>query len=155
MLPSINGEFRIVADPELRFTPSGKAVASARIVANSRKKTDSGEWVDDKVCWLNLSIWDKPAENFVETFEKGDLVVILNGRLETREYETREGEKRTSLDVTATDFGPSLRFASAKITKTARSSGEGQTGTAASSSGGTTAPAEDPWATPQSDEPPF
>jgi single-strand DNA-binding protein len=154
MLPSVSGEFRIVADPELRFTPAGKAVASARIVANSRKK-EGDQWVDDKVCWLNLTVWDKPAENLVETFQKGDLILIVGGRLETREYETREGEKRTSLDLTASDFGPALRFASAKITKTQRSSGEGQTGQQQSSSGGTTAPAEDPWTTSTGDEPPF
>lgn len=163
MLPNLNGEFRLAADPELRFTPSGKAVANARIVASSRKKNEAtNEWEDDKECWLNMTVWGAPAENLVESFTKGDLIVIMNGRLETRTFETREGEKRTAMDVTVDSFGPSLRYASAKITKTQRQDGQNQ-GSAASqgSSGGQaqSAPAEavqDPWATPQQgDEPPF
>lgn len=162
MLPLLNGEFRLAADPELRFTPSGKAVANGRIVASSRKKNEqTQEWEDDKECWLNMTVWGAPAENFVETFEKGDLIVIMNGRMETRSYETREGEKRVALEVTVDSFGPSLRYASAKVTKTQRQGG-GNGGSAASqgSSGGQSqaAPAEapqDPWAAPQSDDPPF
>jgi single-strand DNA-binding protein len=151
-LPTVNGEFRVVTDPELRFTQSGKAVASARIAANSRKKDDStGEWKDDKECFLNLTIWGREAENFVESCEKGTLV-LLSGRLETRNYETREGEKRTSFDVTADSFGPSLRWSTAKITKTERQSGGGS---APAEGAAPAAPAEDPWATPQDDEPPF
>lgn len=155
MLPNINGEFRVVTDPELRFTPAGKAVASCRIVANSRKKQGE-EWVDDKVCWLNLSAWERMAENMAESVLKGDLIYV-SGRLETREYETREGEKRTSFDVTADTVAVTLRWNAAKIERTQRQQGGGQT-SSAQQGGGQAAPAEqpDPWATtPQGDEPPF
>lgn len=154
MLPNINGEFRVVTDPELKFTQAGKAVAKCRIVADKKKKTDGGEWVDDKVCWLNLSIWEQQAENFVESVEKG-MLIFVTGRLETREYENREGEKRTSLDVTADTVAPVLRYATAKVSKVQRSGGQQSTqqqqGEAAPA-----APAADPWATnPGGDEPPF
>lgn len=155
MLPTVFGEFRVVADPELRFTPSGKAVGNVRLVANSRKKNEAGEWVDDKVVWLNGTIWEQPAENMVESIEKGSLVEV-RGRLETREYEDREGNKRQSFDLLLDSITPSIKYATAKVTKVERSGG-----TSGSSGGGAAAPAappEDPWAsvTPAaSDEPPF
>ena len=152
MLPTVSGEFRVVADPELRFTPSGKAVVSCRIVANSRKK-EGEEWVDDKECWLNLSAWDRMAENIAESVEKGALIVV-SGRLETRAYETREGEKRQSYDLHVNEIGPSLRWNAAKVIKTERADSGGAT---APAGGGEPAPAADPWGTPVggSDEPPF
>jgi single-strand DNA-binding protein len=153
MLPNISGEFRVVTDPVLRFTPAGKAVASCRIVADKKKKTDGGEWVDDKVCWLNLSIWEQQAENFAESIEKG-MLIFVTGRLETREYE-KDGEKRMSLDVTADNVAPSIRWATAKVTKAQRSGGQ-STQPAAAEGAPAAAPA-DPWQTPpsQGDEPPF
>ena len=150
MLPTVTGEFRVVDDPELRFTPAGKAVASFRLAANSRKKNEStGEWEDDKSCFLNADCWERMAENVAESIEKGMLVVV-KGRLETRTYENREGEKRTSLDLHLDEVGPSLRWDIAKVTKASRTEGSGPaTATAA-------APADDPWAAPpSSDEPPF
>ena len=154
MLPIINGEFRVVNDPELRFTPAGKAVASCRIVANSRKK-QGDEWVDDKVCWLNLSAWERMAENMAESVLKGDLIFVT-GRLETRDYETREGEKRQSFDVTADTVAVTLRWNAAKIERTQRSQGGGQSSDQQASGGQQAAPAQDPWTTPQQgDEPPF
>lgn len=147
-LAIVTGEFRVAADPELRFTPSGKAVANVRLVNNSRKKNEADEWVDDKVCWLNASIWDQPAENLVESVTKGDLVEV-RGRLHTREYEV-DGEKRVALELMLDAIAPSLRYATAKVAKTERRA-------ATTATGGTAAPApEDPWATTaQGEEPPF
>jgi single-strand DNA-binding protein len=143
VLPTITGEFRAVTDPELRFTPSGVAVANLRIAANSRKKVGE-EWVDDKVVFLNLTCWKQQAENVAESVQKGDLIMVT-GRLETREYETKDGEKRQSFDVTADQIGPSLAFATAKVSKTERRSGSTAT-----------PPPADPYGTPpQDDEPPF
>lgn len=143
MLPVIQGEFRVVADPELRFTPSGVAVANLRIVANSRKKNEQGEWVDDKEVWLNLTAWKQLAENIAESVQKGDLIVV-KGRLETRSYETKEGEKRQSFDVTADEVGVSLARATAKISKAERTTGS----STAAPTGGYPTP-------PQEEEPPF
>jgi len=155
MLPSVVGEFRVVADPELRFAPSGVAVGSIRLVANSRKlNKQSGEWEDDKILWIDGVCFDKKAENMCESVMKGDLVVI-NGRLHTEEWEDRtSGDKRSKISMQIYDIGPSLAFATAKVSKTERVQGQG---TAPAASGGTSAaPAADPWATPPAgDEPPF
>jgi single-strand DNA-binding protein len=147
MLPTITGEFTVVADPELRFTPSGAAVANIRAVANKKKKNEqTGEWVDDKHCWVNLTAWNQMAENVAESIVKG-MKVVVTGRLETRDYETSDGQKRISVDVEIFEIGPSLRFATAKVTKAERRSAE---------STGSRPPAEDTWATsPSNDEPPF
>lgn len=149
MLPIVTGEFRVVDDPELRFTPAGKAVASFRLAANSRKKNEStGEWEDDKTCFLNADCWERVAENVAESITKGALVTV-KGRLETRTYENRDGEKRTSLDLHVDDIGASLRYDPAKVMRSERRS-EGSAPAAS-------APADDPWASPppSSDEPPF
>lgn len=151
MLPTVFGEFRVVADPELRFTPSGKAVGNVRLVANGRKKNEAGEWVDDKVVWLNGTLWDTAAENMVESVTAGMLVEV-RGRLETREYEDREGNKRQSYDLALDSLTPSLKYATAKVSKVERSGGTGGGSGAAAPA----APADDPWAAPkQDDEPPF
>lgn len=149
-LPSVTGEFRAAADPELRFAPSGIAVCNLRAVASSRKKNDAGEWVDDKSCWLNLVGFKKVAENMAETFVKGSLMVVV-GRISTDEYETSNGEKRTSFNLVVDTIGPSIQWDAARILKGERSgsSGGGQ-------SSQQRPPAEDPWAgTPPDDEPPF
>ena len=141
----------LVDDPELRFTPSGAAVANWRIASNSRRfDKDRNEWVDNDAMFLTCSVWRQYAENVAESLQKG-MRVIVQGNLKTRQYETREGEKRTVFEIDVTEVGPSLRFATAKVTKAAR---EG----AMSSGSGGQAPANDPWATPApggSDEPPF
>lgn len=161
-LPQVTGEFRLAADPELRFAPSGVAVGSFRAVASKPKKTDAG-WEDDKECWLNVTCFKQLAENVAESLEKGMLVTIT-GSLETRNYETREGEKRTSFDLIAESIAPSLRFATAKVTKAARTAGgTGATPAAQGGGGGQAAPAAaaaptgDPWGATgaQPDEPPF
>jgi single-strand DNA-binding protein len=152
MLPNISGEFRVVDDPELRFTPAGKAVASCRIVANSRKKQGE-EWVDDKVCWLNLSAWERMAENLAESVLKGDLIYVT-GRLETRSYETREGEKRQSFDVTADTVAVTLRWNSVKVDRPQRSGQQQQSSSQQQTQ--STESAADTWqSTGQTEEPPF
>lgn len=148
-LPQVFGEFRVVADPELRFTPSGKAVGNVRLVANSRKK-EGEEWVDDKVVWLNGSIWDREAENMVESIERGMLVEV-RGRLETREWE-KDGEKRQSTEIKIDSISPSLKYATAKVSKVERTGGSAP----AAEPKAEAPPVEDPWATPPpGDEPPF
>lgn len=146
MLPQIFGEFRVVADPELKFTQGGMAVANMRIVADSKKKVGE-EWVDDKVCWLRATAFKKQAENVAESFVKGSLVVIT-GRLQTEEWE-KDGEKRQAYTVLIDNIGPSARWNPTKSVAADRGSGS----SGSSSSGG------DPWATPQTngvdDEPPF
>ena len=154
----------LVDDPELRFTPSGAAVAKFRVASTPRyldKQTN--EWKDGESLFLQCQIWRQAAENGAESLTKG-MRVILSGRLKQRSYETKEGEKRTVFEVEVDEVGPSLRNATAKVTKTQRAAG---------TSGGFSAPAasdsftEDPWAaasTPAAgggwgssttDEPPF
>lgn len=148
MLPTTVAEYRLVEDVNLRFTPSGKAVANFRVVASSRKKDEStGEWKDDKACFLNATAWAPFAEHVAESLAKGDLVLIA-GRIETRNYEDKEGNKRTSFDLTVENIGPSLRWNDVSIQRAERAGGQ-----ATRSSG----PAdEDPWAAPQQDtSPPF
>lgn len=155
----------LVDDPELRFTPSGAAVAKFRVASTPRyldKQTN--EWKDGESLFLQCQIWRQAAENVAESLTKG-MRVILSGRLKQRSYETKEGEKRTVFEVEVDEVGPSLRNATAKVTKTQRAGG---------TSGGFSAPAasdsftEDPWAaasstpaagggwgTSTTDEPPF
>lgn len=148
MLPIIQGEFRAAADPELRFAPSGIAVASLRAVASKRKKDDSGEWVDDKTCWIRVTAFKQVAENIVESITKGDLF-ILSGKLSTDEWEDKEGNKRISVEVVADSIGPSLAFATAKVSKTQRREGGEQQQQGNQQ--------QDQWSTPpsQDDDPPF
>lgn len=149
-LPTISGEFRMVADPELIFTPSGVAVAKGRVVANDRKfNEETKEWVDDKVVWLRFVAFKKLAENIAETFVKGSLVLI-SGRLQTEEWEVKEGdqkgEKRQSYTIIVDTAGPSIAWLPARILEAQRQE-----------SAPRGAPAEDPWQgqTPPDAEPPF
>jgi len=144
-------------DPELRFTPSGAAVASFTIATNSRylDKT-TNEWKDGDPTYLRCSVWRQYAENVAESLTKGTRVIV-SGKLKQRSYETREGEKRTVMEVEVEDVGPALRYATAKVNRVQRSDGGFNSG--GSSSGGSSAPADDPWATnapaANFDEPPF
>lgn len=148
-LPAVHGEFRVAADPDLRFAPSGIAICSIRAVASSRKKNESDEWVDDKTCWTSLTLFKEAAENAVESFQKGDLVVV-SGRIEIQEWE-KDGHKNRAANILVDSIGHSVRFATSKATKAERRGGGGGGGQQRSS-----APAEDPWAgAPQDDEPPF
>lgn len=119
MLPAVIGEFRAAADPELRFSPSGIAVARLRAVASSRKKLDDGTWIDDKTVWVNLTAFKKVAENMAESFQKGDLLVVT-GKLQIDEWEDREGGKRTSVDILIDTIGHSTAFNPSRSIKTDR-----------------------------------
>ncbi|GAA3393954.1 single-stranded DNA-binding protein [Cryptosporangium minutisporangium] len=162
----------LVDDPELRFTPSGAAVAKFRLASTPRTyDRQSGEWKDGESLFLTCNVWRQAAENVAESLQRG-MRVIVQGRLRQRSYETREGEKRTVFEVEVDEVGPSLRSATARVNKTSRSGGGSSGGGFGASGGGNSgggnsgggAPADDPWAvaTPTgggggsfSDEPPF
>src|ERR1700753_3553697 len=133
-------------DPELRFTPSGAAVAKFRVASTPRfmDKT-SGEWKDGEPLFLSCTVWRQVAENVAESLSRGSRVII-SGRLRQRTYETKEGEKRTVIDLEVDEIGPSLRHATAKVQKMSRSGGGGFGGGSSGGSGGGFA-ADDPWAT--------
>jgi single-strand DNA-binding protein len=150
----------LVEDPNLRFTPSGQAVATFRIASTPRfldKATN--EWKDGEALFLSCNVWRQAAENCAESLQRG-MRVIVQGRLKQRSYETREGEKRTVYEVEVDEVGPSLKSAIAKVNKTQRQGGGGGFGGGASTSP-QPASAGDPWATGQpaaggfSDDPPF
>src|SRR5680860_366818 len=173
----------LVDDPELRFTPSGAAVANFRVASTPRTfDKQANEWKDGEALFLSCSVWRQAAENVAESLQRG-MRIVVHGRLKARSYETREGEKRTVFEIDVDEVGPSLKYATAKVTKTSRS-GASQGGGSASSGGddpwasqgsanqgssnqgssnqGSSnqgAPANDPWATSgaggSSDEPPF
>lgn len=141
-LPLVTIEGRVVADPELRFAPSGIAVGSFRIVASSRKKNEQDEWVDDKTLWMGVTCFKSLAENVAESVAKGDLVVVT-GRIYTDEWQTPEGEKRTAVKLNADTVSVSLQFRTVPH-------GGGRT-ERTTSSPDTPGPA----AAPPGDEPPF
>src|ERR687895_1558566 len=115
----------LVADPELRFTPSGAAVASFRVASTPRTyDRQTGEWKDGEALFLTCSVWRQAAENVAESLQRG-MRVIVQGRLKSRSYETREGEKRTVFEIEVEEIGPSLRYATAKVTRATRSGGGG------------------------------
>ena len=135
----------LVDDPELRFTPSGAAVANFRIASTPRTfDKQSNEWKDGDALFLTCSVWRQAAENVAESLQKG-MRVVVQGRLKSRQYETREGEKRTVFEIDVDEVGPSLKYATAKVTRTQRSGGGGGYG---AQQGGGGQPANDPWATP-------
>lgn len=129
----------LTADPELRFTPSGAAVASFTVASTPRTfDRQSGEWKDGEALFLRCNIWRQAAENVAESLTRGARVIV-NGRLKQRSFETREGEKRTVVELDVDEIGPSLRYATAKVNKVSRGSGGGGFG------GGQGAPPDDPW----------
>ena len=123
-------------DPELRFTPSGAAVAKFRIASTPRTlDRQSGEWKDGEPLFLACNIWRDAAEHVAESLQRGARVIV-QGRLRQRSYETREGEKRTVYELEVDEIGPSLRYATAKVQKMSRSGGGGGGGFGASGGGG-------------------
>jgi single-strand DNA-binding protein len=163
----------LVDDPELRFTPAGQPVARFRVASTPRfRDNTSGEWKDGDSLFLTCNVWRQAAENVAESLTRG-MRVIVSGRLRQRSYETKEGEKRTVYEVEVDDVGPSLRNASAKVNRVARSgSGDGGYGGQRSSGGRSSGGQRDqggyggggepdPWASSDSagggysDEPPF
>lgn len=126
-LPIITATGTMVADPELRFTPQGKAVAGFRIACNSRRyNKDTGQWEDGDATFLSCNLWGKPGENLAQSASKGTLVTVV-GKLRQRTYETNEGEKRTVFDVDVEEAAVNVKF--------------GTVG----STGGSAAPQQDPW----------
>ena len=112
-------------DPELRFTPSGAAVANFTVASTPRNfDKNSNEWVDGEAMFLRCSIWRQAAENVAESLQRG-MRVVVQGRLKARTYETREGEKRTVFELEVDEIGPSLKFATAKVNRTSRQGGGG------------------------------
>ncbi len=144
-------------DPELRFTSSGAAVANFTVASTPRFfDKNTNDWKDGDALFLRCSIWRQAAENVAETLTKGARVIV-QGRLKQRSYETREGEKRTVYELDVDEVGPSLKYATAKVTKVTRG-GSGGGGFGGGGGGSQpSAPAADPWASaaPADDEPPF
>jgi single-strand DNA-binding protein len=161
----------LTADPELRFTPAGAAVANFTVASTPRVfDRNANEWKDGEALFLRCNIWREAAENVAESLTRGSRVIV-QGRLKQRSYETREGEKRTVVELEVDEIGPSLRYATAKVNKASRSGGGGGFGSGGGSRGGPSdggggggeAKQDDPWGSaPASgsfsgsdDEPPF
>jgi len=158
----------LTADPELRFTPSGAAVANFTVASTPRTfDKNTNEWKDGEALFLRCSVWRQAAENVAESLQRGT-AVIVQGRLKQRSYETKEGEKRTVYELDVDEVGPSLRWATAKVTKASRGGGGGGFGGGSSNGAGSSSQSggDDPWATSApagagsssggwSDEPPF
>ena len=167
----------LTADPELRFTPSGAAVANFTVASTPRTfDKNANEWKDGEALFLRCSVWRQAAENVAESLHRGT-AVIVQGRLKQRSYETKEGEKRTVYELDVDEVGPSLKFATAKVTKASRGGGGGGgyggggqsfgggSSSASGGGGGSASSNDDPWATAPagggassggwSDEPPF
>ena len=170
----------LTADPELRFTPSGAPVANFTVASTPRTiDRTTNEWKDGEAMFINCAVWRRAAENVAESLQKG-MRVIVQGRLKSRSYETREGERRTVFEIDVDEVGPSLQFATATVTRAGGGGGGGNWGGSqqpqqGGSGGGDQwssgqgqgggyggggrpqqqQPVNDPWATAQSDEPPF
>ncbi|MGB3955114.1 MAG: single-stranded DNA-binding protein [Brooklawnia sp.] len=167
----------LTADPELRFTPSGAAVANFTVASTPRTfDRQANEWKDGDTMFLQCSIWRQAAENVAESLSKG-MRVIVQGRLRSRSYDDREGNRRTVFEVDVEEVGPSLRYATAKVTRTSGQGGGGWQGGGQGSQGGgwqgggsqggdnwqagggqqssNRGVVNDPWANAQSEEPPF
>ncbi|MDR1213159.1 MAG: single-stranded DNA-binding protein [Propionibacteriaceae bacterium] len=160
----------LTADPELRFTPNGAAVANFTVASTPRTfDRQTNEWRDGEAMFLNCSVWRQVAENVAESLTKG-MRVIVQGRLRARSYETRDGERRTVFEIDVDEIGPALRYATAKVTRTPSSGSYGGGGGAGAGGGGGSyggggggggwsspepQATADPWANAQSDDPPF
>jgi single-strand DNA-binding protein len=154
----------VTDDPELRFTPAGAAVANFTVASTPRSfDRQTNEWKDGDTLFLRCSVWRQAAENVAESVHRGNRVIV-QGRLRQRSFETREGEKRTVIELEVDEVGPSLRFATAKVSKTTRGGGGGG-GAGFGGGGGGGGQTDDPWAAAPasggggdggvSEEPPF
>ena len=166
----------LVDDPQLRYTPTGQAVANFRVASTPRfLDKNTNEWKDGDSLFLSCNVWRQAAENVAESLQRG-MRVIVSGRLRQRSYETKEGEKRTVYEIEVDEVGPSLRNASAKVVRSSRATGgqggsssQGGYGSGSGGSGGSSGggggggggrAADDPWSSEPadsgfSDEPPF
>lgn len=143
----------ITADPELRFTPSGTAVAKFTVASTPRYfDKAANEWKDGETLFMPCNVWRQSAENAAESLTKG-MRVIVNGRVKQRSYETKEGEKRTVIEMEVDDFGPSLTRATAQVKKITRDGASPQASSQASPQASAPATGDDPWA--DSTETPF
>lgn len=154
-----------VSDPELKFTPSGAAVANFTVASTPRTfDKQANEWRDGETLWMRCSVWREQAENVAESLTKGTRVIVT-GRLKSRSYE-KDGEKRTVIELDVDDVGPSLRYATAKVNRATRAQGGGGSGQSATGYGmagtdpwaaGPSQPTQDPWTAPAgtNDAPPF
>ncbi|HEY0454103.1 single-stranded DNA-binding protein [Actinophytocola sp.] len=132
----------LTADPELRFTQSGAAVANFTVASTPRTfDRQSGEWKDGEALFMRCNIWRQSAENVAESLTRGARVIV-SGRLKQRSFETREGEKRTVVELEVEEVGPSLKYATAKVARVQRSGGGGGYSGGGTSGGG----GDDPWA---------
>ena len=136
----------LTADPELRFTPNGAAVANFTVASTPRTfDRQTNEWKDGDAMFLNCSVWRQYAENVAESLSKGTRVIV-SGRLKSRSYETREGEKRTVFEIDVDEVGPALRYATAKVTRTQGGGGGGNwQGNQGGNTGGGGGQQSDPW----------
>lgn len=135
-LPTLSGVGRLTGDAELRFTPSGTAVAKVPLAFNQRKKDENGNWVDGENFFITGTLFNKAAENAAETYTKG-MEVVVSGRMKTRQWDTDQGEKRSMPELLIDAIGPSTAFATAKVEKNAREN---------NGNGGRAARSDDPWA---------
>jgi len=145
----------LTGDPELRFTPSGAAVANFTVASTPRQfDRQSNEWKDGETLFMRCSVWRDAAENVAESLQRGTRVIV-SGRLKSRSYDTKEGEKRTVMEMEVDEVGPSLRYATAKVNKTQRGTGGGGgfSGGGGQQGGGQGGQQEDPWATGPSSAP--
>ena len=152
----------LTADPELRFTPSGAAVVNFTVASTPRTfDKQTGEWKDGEALFLRCSQWRQPAENVAESLTRGARVLV-HGRLLQRSFETKDGERRTVVELAVEEVGPSLRYATAKVAKVARGGSGGYGGSSSTDSGSGRGGYDDPWASAPpvgtanaDDEPPF
>lgn len=143
----------LTADPELRFTPSGAAVANFTVASTPRTfDRQTNEWKDGEALFMRCNIWRDAAENVAESLTKGSRVIV-SGRLKQRSYETREGEKRTVVELEVDEIGPSLRYATAKVNRASRGGGGGGNFGSGGSGGGNRGAAANSGAAAQNDDP--
>lgn len=169
--PQITLIGNLTADPELRFTPSGAAVANFTVASTPRTlDRQTNEWKDGEAMFVNCAVWRQYAENVAESLTKG-MRVMVQGKLKSRSYETREGDRRTVFEIDVEEVGPALRYATAKVTRTSggggggswqgnqnnntNSGGGGNDPWASNGSSGDNRAANDPWAQNTAEEPPF
>ena len=149
----------LTADPELRFTPNGAAVANFTVASTPRTfDRNTNEWKDGEALFLRCSVWKEAAENVAESLDKG-MRVIVQGRLKARSYDDKDGNRRTSWELDVDEIGPALKFATAKVTRAQRNGGGGNFAPAQSAGFGApqqAAPAQqDVWGAPQGGPVPF
>lgn len=154
-LPSMTGVGRLVDDPELRFTQSGKAVATVRLAFNSRRlNQQTNQWEDGDTFWVRGTLWEKLAENAAESLAKG-MEVCITGDLRTEQWE-KDGQKHSQPSLLIRSIGPNLAYATASVTKAGTQQQGQQQRSAPQQQRRQAPPQDDPWATgPGSDEPPF